>query len=150
MRDPRALLLIFPLMMGSGSHLSNPMIHNDVSIDRYASDLVGKDKSDRLYAARHLRSELRSVIKTSERAPEDTLTFDELMAKLDDYDTIVAPACMKALKVENTRTACVDIIGMLEFKPALPYLMALLDEEPSSRLERKLQKAVTLIEESKL
>jgi len=136
--------------MGSGSRMAQTHgpVEVDTSIERYAADLSGSDKSDRLYAARVLRSRLRVAMRVAERAPMDSLRSDDALVAMDDFDAIVAPACVEALRVPNVAHHCAEILGWLEHSPAEPALQALLSEDAvaSRRLQRRAQAALERIQ----
>jgi len=143
------VLLAAPLLLGSGSramqaHSARPV---DDSIERYVHDLSIDDRSDRLYAARVLRARLRIVVREAERARPGSVREDEALAALDDFEVLVAPACIEALGVENVAPHCADILGLLEHAPAEAPLAALLAPEAqgSGRLRRHAAQALERI-----
>ena len=146
----RALLLplLLPLLLGSGSRMQQAKSHTpvDTSNERYVHDLTGQDKSDRLYAARTLRSRLKIAVKDAEGRP-DTLRQIDAIAALDDFEIIVAPACHVALGARNVAHHCAWILGRMAYEPALPELTAMADpdSQAKSRARREAQEAIELM-----
>jgi len=148
MASPRlaALLLALPLALGAGNramqaHAPEP---TDTSVERYAGDLGRSDPSDRLYAARVLRSRLRFALRDAARARPGSLRQDEALAALDDFEGIVAPACIEALVTRNVAHHCAAMLGMLEYGGAEPALRALLepDADSSCKARRQAERAL--------
>lgn len=110
-----------PLTANATGPLHGIPIQQDQSIERYANDLIGDDKSDRLFAARVLRNRVREAWRLAGRAGTD-LRVIEARQTLSHFDTLVAPRCIRQLDVANTRRACASILGMLETEAALPAL----------------------------
>lgn len=150
MLNSRAWLLplLLPLLLGSGSRAQQAHSHTpiDTSNERYIHDLTGQDKSDRLYAARTLRSRLRVALKDAARRDGSLRQLDALAA-LDDFELLVAPACVQALATRNIAHHCAWILGQLAYEPALSDLEALTqpDSQARPRAQRMAQEAVALI-----
>jgi hypothetical protein len=145
---PWLLLALLPLMLGSGSrfqqaHSPQPV---DTSNERYIQDLRGSDASDRLYAARTLRSRLRMAIKDAERR-EGTLRQIDALASLDDFEVLVAPACLEVLDQRNVAHHCAQILGLLAYEPAREDLEALAspDSDTGCRARRQATKALEIL-----
>ncbi len=149
-RPSRAWLLplLLPLLIGSGSRMQQSVSHHpvDTSTERYVRDLVGQDRSDRLYAARTLRSRLKTALKDSHRR-ETSLRYIDGIAALDVFDMQVAPACVDALEHRNVAHHCAWMLGALRHQDATPALEALLsdDSEASRRAQRNAAEALALI-----
>ncbi len=133
------LPLLLPLLLGSGSRMQQAQSHApiDTSNERYIHDLTGQDRSDRLYAARTLRSRLRVALADSERR-EGTLRQIDALAALDDFELLVAPACIQALASRNVAHHCAWILGQLAYEPAIPELEAMV--QPGSEANRRAQR----------
>lgn len=144
-RRPWLLLGLLPLLLGSGSrfqqaHSPQPV---DTSNERYVNDLLGNDASDRLYAARTLRSRLKVALRDAERGNGETLRSIDALAALDDFDVMVAPACVEALERRNVAHHCAEMLGLLGYEPAVPALeAALADPETSRRLRKQAARAL--------
>jgi len=108
---------LIPTALASGPNVHSPRAQ-DTSNVRYASDLVGSNAADRLYAARVLLRRVRSAWKSSVKDSDD---IDVLEARqtLSEFDEIVAPRCLRMLSTNNTAKPCIQILGMLETKAAL-------------------------------
>ena len=104
----------------------------DVSLERYAGDLVGQDPHDRLFAARVIRTRVREAWRWAGGAT-DQLRAIEARQMLSTFDVLVAPRCTRQLSVANLLRPCAQILGMLEFEAALP---ALLEARQSAHLQR--------------
>jgi hypothetical protein len=145
-RSPRwllgLLLLLLPTLLGSGSRVQQARSHQpvDTSNDRYVHDLLGQDKSDRLYAARTLRSRLKVALRDAD-SREGTLRQIDAIAALDDFEMLVAPACVTALETRNVSHHCAWILGRLAYQPAAPELQALLD--PGTGASPRAQRQAT-------
>lgn len=143
-----ALLLLLPVLLGSGSRMQqarSPQLV-DTSNDRYIQDLLGQDKSDRLYAARTLRSRLRVALGDYDRR-EGTMRQLDAEAALDDFDRLVAPACIEALQLRNVSHHCAWILGALAYQPAVPILEAMVqpDSDATRRARRRASAALETI-----
>jgi len=113
-------------------------------------DLEGLDRSDRLYAARVLRSRVKEALRVAERARPGSLLHDEALGILDDFDAMVSEPCIQALAFDNVALHCADILGLLEVERAQEPLAALLDPQraPSRRLRRHVERALLRIQEA--
>jgi hypothetical protein len=140
------LVLALPLALGAGNramqaHAPAPV---DTSIDRYAADLASTDASDRLYAARVLRSQLRYAARDATRARPGSLRQDEALSALDDFEAVVAPACVDALAVRNIAHHCAAMLGQIGVAEARPALEGLLQPtaDCSRRARRQARRAL--------
>jgi hypothetical protein len=119
---PRILLLIVLCSLDTLALASGPNVHSllpqDTSNARYASDLVGTDASDRLYAARVLLRRIRTAWRMSTK-DDDSIEVLEARQTLNEFDEIVAPRCLRMLSKSNTAKPCIQILGMLETEAAL-------------------------------
>ena len=119
---PRIVLLIVLCSLDTSALASGPSRHSplpqDTSNARYASDLVGSDASDRLYAARVLLRRVRTAWKLSTK-DDDSIEVLEARQTLTEFDEIVAPRCLRMLSTSNTAKPCIQILGMLETEAAL-------------------------------
>jgi hypothetical protein len=133
------MMVALPVLLGSGSRLQQARSPQpvDTSNERYVHDLLGQDKSDRLYAARTLRSRLRVALRDAE-SREGTLRQLDAIAALDDFDELVAPACAQALELRNVAHHCAWMIGRLGYEPAIPILEAVV--QPESQANRRLRR----------
>ncbi|MGB0640701.1 MAG: hypothetical protein ACPGTU_15285 [Myxococcota bacterium] len=119
----------------------------DTSLERYAHDLIGQNSADRLYAARVLHRRVREAWRTSVKDSSDIRVI-EAKQTLADFDTLVAPKCIRQLKVSNTLRPCASILGMLETEAAVDALKWQLGQENSRRNRRVINRALGRIQAS--
>jgi hypothetical protein len=148
---PAVLLLLLPMLLGSGSrmqqrHSPQPV---DTSNERYVRDLVGQDNSDRLYAARTLRSRLKVAMRDVERR-DGTLRQLDAVATLDDIDELVAPACVEAIEYRNVAHHCAWILGRTNNAEAAKALEALAapDSDTTRRARKQAARSLALWDEA--
>ena len=114
-------------MATASAHAAGPLkglpVKQDTSTLRYASDLVGTDAPNRLYAVRVLRRRVRTAWRLAVRDGTD-MHILEARQTLSEFDSLVAPRCIRQLEVPATLKACAQILGMLETKAALLPLRA--------------------------
>jgi len=127
------------LVMGliSNPAWANELIHpghaqEDVSLERFARDLVGQNPHDRLFAARVIRTRVREAWRWAGGATDHFRTI-EARQTLSTFDVLIVPRCTHQLSVANLLRPCAQILGMLESNAALP---ALLEANKSARLRR--------------
>jgi len=146
------LLLALPLLLGSGATRIPYPRPPDESTDRYVSDLLGDDRSDRTYAARVLRSRARAAVRSAERSDPGSLAHDEALATLDTFDALVAPACLQALGSPGATGPCADVLGLLGTPAAagpLETLLALQGRDaPGACTRRRIRRAIERIHEA--
>jgi hypothetical protein len=144
----RISVLFVLLSLGASALASGPNIHSqrpqDTSNTKYANDLVGADKSDRLYAAQVLLRRVKTAWKTSVKEG-DSIQVLEARQALSEFDQSVAPRCLRMLSTANTAKPCIRILGMLETKAALEPLRQQLDSAGLCR-RRLLAAAIGQIE----
>jgi hypothetical protein len=140
-----ALLLLLPLLLGSGSRVQQARSPQpvDTSNDRYIQDLLSQDKSDRLYAARTLRSRLRVALRDAD-SREGTLRQIDAIAALDDFDRLVAPACTEALELRNVSHHCAWMLGALAYEPAVPVLEAMAQPDSGATCKARRRASAAL------
>jgi len=123
----------------STAHARGPIHHlpvpPDTSLERYVQDLIGQDPADRLFAARVLHTRVREAWRLSTRTSADIHVI-EAKQTLVDFDTMVAPKCIRQLKVPNTLRPCAAILGMLETEAAV---QPLLDQRAQERKRRNIR-----------
>jgi len=120
-------------------------IHRDTSVERYADDLVGQDPAKRLFAVRVLRTRAREACRIASKRGEEIRNI-EARQTLADFDTLVAPRCIRQLKVDSIRQPCAEILGMLETTAALPALKAAQVNAHNKREQRIIASAIKRIE----
>jgi len=147
----RTLLLgLLPCLVAAGPNRARmPTTVRDESLERYVGDLLGTDPQNRAYAARTLRAQLKITLRQYDRAREGSLGRDDAAGVLDDYDALVAPACMQVLGTRGTTSACADILGWLETQDALPMLEALSSAPPTHCAGRRIHRAIARIQAAK-
>ena len=125
--------------------MNNIPVPQDTSSARYAADLVGESGPKRVYAARVLYRRVRTAWRLAVRDDADILTL-EARQTLSEFDTLVAPRCIRQLNVPDTRRYCARILGLLETEGALEPLRIELNNA-QKRCDRKaLTRAIERIE----
>ena len=127
--------------------LTTMPIDQDTSTERYASDLLGSDVSERLYAARVLRRRVRSAWRIAGRNGAG-LHAIEARQTLAHFDVVVAPRCIRQLTMKGIRVPCAQILGMLETNDALPALKTAAKRTLSAREQRAVEVAIGRIKGS--
>ena len=122
-------------------------VDQDTSNARYATDLVGSDRPKKLYAARVLKRRVRTAWKVAARPGADLHTL-EARQTLSEFDTLVAPRCIRQLADKATRKECAAILGFLETPEALDPLRTQLDDAPSWCERRALERALKRVEQA--
>ena len=136
-------LLLFPaLLSGMGQPPTEPVDESDFSLEHFVSDLRGKNRSDRKYAARVLRNRLRAADRSVRHARPGSLRYDEGAAIIEDFTLQVAPACVASLQQRNVAAICADILGILQVDSARQPLEALAADAPSGRIHRRAARAL--------
>jgi hypothetical protein len=142
-------MAIAALLAVTTAHARVPIHHmpigTDTSLERYVHDLIGQDPSDRLFAARVLHRRVREAWRLSSRESAD-INVIEAKQTLSDFDTMVAPKCIRQLKVTNTMRPCASILGMLETQDAVQPLLEQRDQERSRRNIRAINRALERIQ----
>ena len=115
-----------------------------VDIPSLVADLSGEDSDDRLYAARVLRSRLRTASRQA-NSRDDMIRLEARQA-LGDLRDQTGPACEGALEHQNVVRPCAEILATLNRTEALPALNAALSRETSGRRSRALKKAIEALE----
>ncbi len=139
------LPLLAPVLMASGSRYLLTPDSPDTSLDRYLADLNGTDRSDRLFAARELKSRLKKALRDVKPSRQASLAYAESQAILGDFQQMVVPACVQALDLANVAPVCADILGLMESREAIPALRASLKSSPPPRLYRHINRALKRI-----
>lgn len=106
------------------------------------ADLRGEDNSNRLYAARSLKSGLRRALAVEARGREGTLAVIEARSFLFEMESRLPEACVLALEAPNTVTPCADMLAWMEVRTAVPALEARLAVETRRRARRHLEAAL--------
>ena len=110
-----------------------------------AHDLTSEDKGDRQLAARSLRRQVRIHLRDAARR-DGSMSQLEALAALQDYDAKVAPRCLKVLDKPDLISPCADILGMLETPEAAAPLRAALASEARRGPRRRIERALTRID----
>ena len=118
-----AVLLGVTPAWGAGTIPQTP-IPQDTTDQRYANDLDGGDKHKRLFAARVLLRRTHEAARVGGRSTEDIRVM-EARQRLADFDTLVAPKCVRLLKTSNVSRPCAKILGLLETQAAIVPLREL-------------------------
>lgn len=145
------LLVIAALFQSTAVHARGPVHHlpipADTSLERYVQDLVGQDSADRLFAARVLHRRVREAWRNSAKDSSEIKVI-EAKQTMADFDTLVAPKCIRQLSVANTLRPCASILGMLETEEAVTPLIEQRDQEESRRNRRVIDRALSRIQAS--
>jgi len=131
------------------AHAAGPLkglpVKQDTSTLRYASDLVGTDAPKRLYAARVLRRRVRTAWRLAVRDGTDMHVL-EARQTLSEFDSLIAPRCIRQLDVPATLRPCAQILGLLETRSALPFLKDQRERADGWITRRIIGKAIGRIE----
>lgn len=111
----------------------------------YLSDLTDDSKPDRLYAARALRSQLKSALRAEARSKPGSLAHDEARAALVELSDRLPEACTTALRYDNVVAPCADILTLLEVTSALPALVERRAIETRKSVIKRLDKAIAAL-----
>ena len=122
-------------------------IPQDTTDQRYANDLDGADKHKRLFAARVLLRRTNEAARIGSRSSEDIRVM-EARQRLADFDTLVAPKCIRLLATPNVSRPCARILGLLETQAAIAPLQALEDSADTFCTRRAARWALRRIEGS--
>jgi HEAT repeat protein len=118
------------------------------TLAKFVSDLTGASSAKRALAGRTLLSQVKRARKDAARWPEGDLVRAEALARLTDFDQLVAPACARELRIPEVTSACAEILGLLETRSALPKLEAQLAVEERRRVRRRLAQAIKRIKQA--
>lgn len=110
------------------------------------ADLRSDDDSDRLYAARALRAQMKRALRVEARGASGTIAADEARSVLFELEARVPDAC-RAGMVEhpNVVAACADMIAWLEVDDAEPLLRAALAAETRKGVRRRIERALASV-----
>lgn len=106
------------------------------------ADLRGGDSSDRLYAARALKSQLKRALRVEANGRPGTLQVIEARSLLYELESRIPETCTAALEYDNVVTPCADMLAWLEVGSAIPALEARLRTEERKRARRHLEAAL--------
>ncbi len=112
------------------------------TLEGLTQDLVQADPAEQRYAARTLRSWIRTWVRQSATSGGDPITRDSARMDLETCDALVAPACVELLSQPGLTGPCADILGLLELPSTRAPLEAALAAETRNRVRRKLHKAL--------
>lgn len=150
-----ATVLLLWLSSGGGGAIAapfNPAVDPtpvpDTSVAHYVQDLQHDKKSERLYAARVLRSRLRIARRKLERAKPGSLAHDEAIELWDTYEEEVVPTCLEVVDKGTYTPPVVDILGLMENPVAREALETLTQQADSRRVVRKARRALERIAEA--
>ena len=114
------------------------------SIERLSRQLVGSDRSERIFALNEL-SRLTRVALRQSQGREGRITTDEANSTLAALDELAVPSCELGLDFPELTAGCARILGMLESTNSLPHLQRRLTTETRPRQVKELEKAVQRI-----
>ncbi len=109
------------------------------------SDLSGDNASDRLYAARALRSMLAHAQHAVTHAPEGSLARDDGLATLDELEQRLPDQCSAALQFKNVVALSAEMLGMLNHRAALPAVQAAAATETRKGVKRRVDRVVAVL-----
>ena len=119
------------------------------TLEEYISELEADRRSDRLYAVRELRRQVRQAVRESQRR-SGSLRQAEALQSLALYDELLAPKCLLAVpEHEELRPSCADILRYLQTESALQPLQQALELEQRGWALRKIERAMEAIEDAK-
>ena len=116
--------------------------------EKYVSDLGSSNAAKRRYAARVLLRWVHTARRRAARGPQDDLTRAEALQTLTNFDQMVAPRCTTDLHVAELTGPCADILRLLETQSALEPLRLQLTKEARKGVQRRLRRAIDIIEEA--
>jgi hypothetical protein len=131
------------MSMAAGPLPEAPFIQ-DTSDRRYANDLDSADRHDRLFAARVLHRRVREAHRVGTK-PHPSIRVLEAQQKLDDFDRLIAPQCVRLLEVDNISVLCIKILGLLQTKAALQPLQKLQSHGPQGSKGKAVRRAIKRI-----
>lgn len=109
------------------------------------ADLRGGDGSDRLYAARSLKSQLKRALKVEANGRPGTIQVIEARSLLYELESRIPETCTAALEHANVVTPCADMLAWLDAESAIPALEARLREEERKRARKHLAAALAAL-----
>ena len=139
------LLVLHPGQAVAAGPIPNSPVKQDTSDKRYANDLDSADPHSRLYAARVLARRVKEARRIDARKVESIRVL-EARQRLEIFDEIVAPKCMRLLGASNIAVPCARILGLLQTHQALDALRAVESQEPGFCLRRTVKLAIRRIE----
>jgi hypothetical protein len=114
------------------------------SIERLARQLVGSDRSERIFALNEL-SRLTRISLRQAQGREGRITTDEANSTLAALDELAVPSCELGLDFPELTAGCARILGMLESSPSLPHLQRRQTTETRPRQLKEIEKAIQRI-----
>ena len=133
-----------PRAWAAGTIPRSPIL-TDTSDERYANDLDGGDKHKRLFAARVLLRRVSEAARVGNQTTADIQVM-EARQRLEDFDRLVAPKCMRLLNTSNIARPCARMLGLLETADAVEPLRVLVTSDPGFCTKRAAQWAIKRIE----
>ncbi len=107
-----------------------------------ASALGSGKSSERRFAARVLRQQVKSALKQSSRGNGTSLLSADALLFLEDADRTLAPRCVTALKHADVRVACAQIIAVLEYHAGRAAIAQAIAQEDHPGRARRLARAL--------
>jgi HEAT repeat protein len=141
-----AALAAAPSAWAAGTIPDSP-VKQDTSDHRYAHDLDSGDKDDRLFAARVLLRRVKEATRVGSRNSSD-MRVVEARQRLEDFDRLIAPKCIRLLTTKNIARPCARMLGLLETEAAIEPLQDLIAADPGFCTKRTAEWALRRIETS--
>ena len=107
----------------------------------FVRDLSQGDLPEQRLAARALRRQARSAVRTLENRKSGLLR-DEARQELADLARDVVPLCVERLSMPHLVVPCTDLLALLEATTAIDALQMHLEKPANGRVERHLRRAV--------
>ena len=141
-----AALLVLSSMARAAGTIPRSPVAQDTSDQRYANDLDGGDRHKRLFAARVLLRRTAEAARIGNRTTADIRVM-QARQRLDDFDRLVAPKCLRLLSTPNVARPCAKMLGLLETKEAIQPLQALATSDAGFCTRRAARWALRRLEE---
>ena len=116
------------------------------TLSDYYADLGGDDASERVFAARYLKSELLRHTWTYRHAGPDSIAHLDARSALTELDTRIPQSCESALNFPNTAVLCAEMLAELENSALLPQLKLASERARSKAEATRFARAVSAIE----
>jgi hypothetical protein len=134
-----------PVDDASGTPTPTNSSANSKTTAEYLSDLGGDNAPERLFAARVLRSQLKTALRTEAHSKPGSFANDEARAALVELSDRIPNACLSVLNEDNVVSPCADMLAMLEVTSALPALERRLAVETRKGPHKHLAAAIATL-----
>ena len=110
------------------------------------SALGSGQASERRFASRALRRQVKIALKEAARGGGTSLRSADALLFLEDADRILAPRCVAALRYANVRVACAQIVAGLEYHAGRAALAQAIAQEDHPGRARRMTRALTQLD----